>query len=80
MAAQADLPEAAVRLAQIDRETLAAVLAGNRTTSEVGAALHLSSKSSVHDRLYRCRDAGLVNFNEGQQGTLRPVFRIVWTP
>jgi len=70
----------AVMLAQIDRETLGAVLSGARTSRDVAAALGLKSRSSAHARISRCRAAGLVDYQPGLDGTLHPLFRIVWNP
>lgn len=51
---------------------LGAVLAGHRFYGELVAATGLS-RQPIHAHLHRLRDAGLVRFEDGKVGTLRPV-------
>lgn len=54
---------------------LLAVLAGHRTHRSICRALG-RSQATVNLHLRLLRDAGLVTWNEGQQGTLRPLVGI----
>lgn len=62
-----------------DGETraLLAVLAGARTTNAVAAACGWTSRSSAWVNLIRLRERGLVAWEPGRSGTLRPLVRTV---
>lgn len=58
---------------------LMAVVAGATTWPEVVAATGLA-RTVVHKHLHRLRDEGLVDFVDGQRGTLRPRLTAVPIP
>lgn len=74
------LPPNATPLNPIHAQTLAAVLNGARTTREVQHAGLLASTHTAHERLAKTKAAGLINYEHGKLGTLRPAVRIVWPP
>ena len=60
-----------------DTRAVLAVLAARRPTVRTVAAATGKSLSVTHDRLHRLRRLGLVRFEPGRAGTMRPAVHAV---
>lgn len=58
-------------------KVLLAVLAIDRPTVKSCAERTGLAPSTVHDRLHKLRDMGLIAFDDYKRGTLRPLVRTV---
>ena len=59
------------------RVLLAVLTQDHPTVRSVGEEVGLASPNSTHHHLLDLRDAGLVTWDEGKTGTLRPLVAIV---
>lgn len=71
------IPFEADYITRRERQALVAVCAGARSVREVQKACRVESSSTAYVALQRLRHLGLVAWENGKDGTLRPLVMIV---